>query len=77
MEDLLKILLRTDSPAEIRWDEDREKVERLCLDFDEDCVLGGEPPFGSFRKCWDYDRSTGFCPFCLPRSGEPASEPQS
>ncbi|MEA2064358.1 MAG: hypothetical protein U9P14_11710 [Gemmatimonadota bacterium] len=44
-----------------------EKIERLCLDFDQDCVLHETPPFGSYRRCWDYDRSTGFCPFCLPK----------
>ncbi|HUU27262.1 MAG TPA: hypothetical protein VM123_05580 [archaeon] len=50
----------------VRFRED-DKLEQLCLDFDEDCVLCESPPFGSFRRCWDYDRTTGFCPFCLPR----------
>ena len=52
---------------EIAPDLEEEKLEQLCIDFDTDCVLGDSPPFGSYRKCWDYDRSTGFCPFCLPR----------
>jgi len=68
----MKDLLRPDSPGEVRHEDQRVKVERLCLDFDEDCVLGDTPPFGSFRRCWDYDRSTGFCPFCLPRDNAPA-----
>jgi hypothetical protein len=52
---------------EIAPDPEEEKLEQLCIDFDTDCVLGDSPPFGSYSKCWDYDRSTGFCPFCLPR----------
>lgn len=63
----MKDILSPNNPGEIRLDQQQRKVERLCLDFDEDCVLGDAPPFGSFRRCWDYDRSTGFCPFCLPR----------
>ena len=46
---------------------EREKLEQLCRDFDTDCVLGDDPPFGSYSRCWDYDHTTGFCPFCLPR----------
>jgi hypothetical protein len=45
----------------------RDKLEQLCRDFDTDCVACHEPPFGSYSRCWEYDRSTGFCPFCLPR----------
>lgn len=45
---------------------DPEKIEKLCLDFDEGCV-GDNIPFGSYHRCWDYDRSTGFCPFCIER----------
>ncbi len=47
--------------------ERRHKLEQLCRDFDTDCVACGTPPFGSYSRCWEYDRSTGFCPFCLPR----------
>ena len=63
----MKDILSPHNPGEVRLDQQQRRVERLCLDFDEDCVLGDTPPFGSFRRCWDYDRSTGFCPFCLPR----------
>ncbi len=52
---------------EIAPDLEEEKLEQLCIDFDTDCVLCESPPFGAYGKCWDYDRSTGFCPFCLPR----------
>lgn len=45
----------------------RDRLEQLCSDFDEDCVACKNPPFGSYSRCWDYDRTTGFCPFCLPR----------
>jgi hypothetical protein len=63
----MEITLIPAPPAEHAEAREQDKVERLCLDFDEDCVLGDCPPFGSFRKCRDYDRGTGFCPFCLPR----------
>ena len=49
---------------------EEHRVERLCLDFDEDCVGHQTPPFGSYRRCWDYDRSSGFCPFCILRRSE-------
>ena len=65
-------MFNTDAAREVQAVGEQEKVERLCLDFDEDCVLGDIPPFGSYRRCWDYDRTTGFCPFCLPREGESA-----
>jgi hypothetical protein len=51
--------------TEVEKARDEDKLERLCLDFDEDCVGHRTPPFGSYRKCWDYDRSSGFCPFCI------------
>ena len=51
--------------TEVASAREEHKVERLCLDFDEDCVGHETPPFGSYRRCWDYDRSSGFCPFCL------------
>ena len=51
--------------AEVERVRDEDRVERLCLDFDEDCVGHETPPFGSYRRCWDYDRSSGFCPFCI------------
>jgi len=53
--------------TEVASAREENKVERLCLDFDEDCVGHKTPPFGSYRRCWDYDRSSGFCPFCLLR----------
>ena len=46
----------------------RDKLEQLCRDFDTDCVACDTPPFGSYSRCWEYDRSTGFCPFCLPKN---------
>jgi hypothetical protein len=52
---------------EIAPQDQRERLEQLCRDFDTDCVACDSPPFGSYRRCWEYDRSTGFCPFCLPR----------
>ena len=52
---------------ELAPDTQRDKLEQLCTDFDTDCVLGDSQPFGSYARCWEYDRTTGFCPFCLPR----------
>lgn len=70
MDRRMKDIFRSDSPAEVRFERAEDRIERLCTDFDEDCVLGDNPPFGAFRKCRDYDRSTGFCPFCLPGGKE-------
>ncbi len=61
--------------SEVESFRDERKVERLCLDFDEDCVGHDSPPFGSYRRCWDYDRSTGFCPFCIQRNREKKNSP--
>jgi len=60
-------ILPLNPPIEISPMLEEDRREQLCLDFDEDCVLCGSiPPFGSYGRCWDYDRSTGFCPFCPP-----------